>query len=211
MLGADCPITTEAVTVNKVCASGMKAVMLAADAIKLGHRDIVLAGGFESMSNTPYILRGARQGYGYGHQAVEDLVLFDGLTDPYNKCHMGMCGENTAAVHKITREDQDTYAIRSYANAAAALKAGRFAKEIVGVPVPQKKGEPIIVTLDDEVSKGDAKKIPGLRSAFKKDGRSVSTLCSIIIITQIMDLPLLLLLIALHYRHDHCCQCIQAE
>lgn len=170
ILGAGCGYATEATTVNKVCASGLKAIMFAAQSIQLGQRDVVVAGGIESMSNVPYALKGTRQGYGYGHQTVEDIILADGLTDVYNKFHMGMCGENTAATLGITRAEQDDYALRSYNLAAAAFKSGRLAKEIVGVPVPQRKGDPILVTEDEEIFKVDPKKVPTLRSAFKKDG-----------------------------------------
>lgn len=170
VIGAGCPITTEATTINKVCASGMKAIMLAAQSIALGHRDIMIGGGMESMSQVPYIVRSMRTGAGYGHQTAEDLILGDGLTDTYNKFHMGMCGENTAEKLGISREEQDEYAINSYARSAKSVKEGRFVKEIVPVEVPQRKGDPLRIDEDEEYKNVNVNKVASLRTVFKKDG-----------------------------------------
>lgn len=116
------PNTTECTTINKVCASGLKAITLASQAIMLGHRDIMIAGGMESMSNVPYYLEKARQGYSLGHGALTDGIIKDGLWDVYYNQHMGNCAEETAAKYQITREDQDAFAINSYKKAAAAVK-----------------------------------------------------------------------------------------
>jgi acetyl-CoA C-acetyltransferase len=170
-LKAGLPEATVCTTVNKVCASGMKTVMLAAQHILLGHNHVMLAGGMESMSRTPYITRTARGGAGYGHQVLEDLILADGLTDVYNAVHMGVCAENTAANLKITREEQDAYALQSYARAAAAAAAGRSAREIAPVTLEGKKGGPAVVVQEDEEYKNlNAAKVPTLRAVFKKDG-----------------------------------------
>eukprot|EP00048_Salpingoeca_helianthica_P014944 m.224338 g.224338 ORF g.224338 m.224338 type:complete len:397 (+) comp16452_c0_seq1:3009-4199(+) len=170
VIEAGCPVTTEATTINKVCASGMKSIMFAAQSIALGHRDIMAAGGMESMSNVPYVVRSARGGAGYGHQTLEDLILGDGLTDVYNKVHMGMCGEETAAKHGISRADQDAYALESYKRSAAAVSAGRFKKEIVGIEVPQKKGAAVVIDEDEEYKNVNPAKVSQLRTVFKKDG-----------------------------------------
>lgn len=190
-LEAGCPVTTEATTINKVCASGMKAVMMATQSIALGHREVMVAGGMESMSNVPYIVRSARAGAGYGHQTMEDLVLGDGLTDVYNKVHMGMCGEETAQKYSVGRPQQDQYALESYRRSAEATKAGRFKSEIVSVEVPQKKGAPLVLSEDEEYVNVNPDKVPSLRAVFKKDGTitaaNASTLndgaCSVVLMS----------------------------
>lgn len=171
-LGAGCPESVICTTINKVCASGMKSVMLAAQAIQLGQH-IVVAGGMESMSNTPYILRGMRAGSGYGHQTAEDLILADGLTDVYNKFHMGMCAEHTAEQYNITRQAQDDYALRSYACSTAATASGRLAREILPITVPHRKGD-VVVKDDEEFKNLNAAKVSTLRPAFKKEKGTVT-------------------------------------
>jgi acetyl-CoA C-acetyltransferase len=170
MIGAGVPNTVGAVTVNKVCGSGLKTVMLAAAAIKAGDAEIICAGGMESMSNAPYYLPQARDGYRMGHGQVVDGMIFDGLWDPYNDFHMGKAGELCASERKIDRERQDAYAAMSYRRAQSAVKEGLFAEEIVGVSVPQKKGDPQLVTSDEEPMRGSIDKLPTLRTAFAKDG-----------------------------------------
>jgi len=170
MIGAGIPADVGAVTVNKVCGSGLKTVMFAATAIAAGEANIVVAGGMESMSNTPYYLPQARNGYRMGHGQVVDGMIFDGLWDPYNDFHMGQAGELCAREKKIDRERQDAYAAMSYRRAQAAVKEGLFAEEIVGVQVPQKKGDATLVTTDEEPMRGSIDKLPTLRAAFTKDG-----------------------------------------
>lgn len=164
--------STDCTTINKVCASGMKAIMLAAQNVMLG-QNVVVAGGMESMSNIPYIVRTARAGSGYGHQVLEDLLLADGLTDVYNSVHMGVCAENTAAKMGITREEQDNYALASYARSKAAIESGQLAKEIVPVAVESRKGE-VTVQEDEEYRNLNAAKVPTLRTVFKKEGGTVT-------------------------------------
>jgi acetyl-CoA C-acetyltransferase len=156
--------------VNKVCASGMKAIMLGAQSIMLGHNDVVLAGGMESMSNIPYYLLKARYGYRYGNGEVVDGLTYDGLTDVYNHCAMGVCADNTAKEMNITRQDQDMYAINSYKRSAAAWAAGKFADEIVPVSITDRKGTTTLFSEDEEYRNVNFDKIPGLRPVFTKDG-----------------------------------------
>jgi acetyl-CoA C-acetyltransferase len=170
MLGAGIPQHVGAVTVNKVCGSGLKTVVMAAQAIKAGDADIIVAGGMESMSNAPYYLPKARTGYRMGHGEVVDGMIHDGLWDPYNNFHMGLAGELCASEKKIDRERQDAYAAMSYQRAQRAIKEGLFAAEIVPVEVPQRKGDAIKVTDDEEPMRGSIDKLAGLRAAFKKDG-----------------------------------------
>jgi acetyl-CoA C-acetyltransferase len=167
---ADVPDSVPAMTINKVCGSGMKAVMLAAQAIRLGDSKLVLAGGMESMSNAPYALDKARTGYRMGNGVLTDLMIHDGLWDPYGNCHMGTCGDATAADEHISREMLDEFSAESYRRALQAQASGRFAEEIVPVSVPQRKGEPVIVAQDEEPAKGDPAKLASLRPAFNKDG-----------------------------------------
>jgi acetyl-CoA C-acetyltransferase len=165
-LGYEIPCTL----VNKVCASGMKAVMLGAQSIMLGHNDVVVAGGTESMSNIPYYLLKARYGYRYGNGEVVDGLTYDGLTDVYNHCAMGVCADNTAKEMNITRQDQDTYAINSYKRSAAAWAAGKFNDEVVPVEITDRKGNTSLVGEDEEYKNVNFDKIPGLRAVFSKDG-----------------------------------------
>eukprot|EP01089_Gocevia_fonbrunei_P014062 TRINITY_DN3772_c0_g1_i1.p1 TRINITY_DN3772_c0_g1~~TRINITY_DN3772_c0_g1_i1.p1 ORF type:complete len:342 (+),score=108.88 TRINITY_DN3772_c0_g1_i1:261-1286(+) len=167
---AGLPESVITTTVNKVCASGMKSIMLSAQSIMTGQSEILVAGGMESMSNVPYYLPKARNGYKYGHGQVLDGLLHDGLWDVYNDHHMGMCGEACATKYNISREMQDNYAVESYKRAAAAVKAGAFAQEIVPVSIPQKKGPALEISEDEEYKKIDFDKVPKLSSAFKKDG-----------------------------------------
>ncbi len=157
-------------TVNKVCSSGMKSIMLGAQSIMLGHNDVVVAGGMESMSNIPFYLDKARWGQKFGHGKVVDGLQKDGLTDAYGQMAMGICADATAEKFGFTREQQDAYAIQSYQRSAAATDEGYFQNEIVGVPVPQRRGEPIVVDVDEEYKRVDFNKVPNLRPAFTKEG-----------------------------------------
>jgi acetyl-CoA C-acetyltransferase len=164
------PKSVGAVTVNKVCGSGLKTVMMAAQAIKAGDADLMVAGGMENMSQAPYLLPNARDGFRLGHQQVIDSMIKDGLWDVYGQVHMGNCAELCAKEKNITREQQDEFARTSYQRAKAAQEAGKFKAEIVGVEIPQKKGNPLSFELDEEPGKGDPSKFGGLRPAFDKDG-----------------------------------------
>jgi acetyl-CoA C-acetyltransferase len=158
-------------TVNKVCASGMKAMMMGAQDILLGDADVVLAGGMESMSQIPFYLEKARfGGYGYGNGTLIDGLAKDGLVDAYDHVAMGNCGDSTATQYGISRAEQDAYAIQSYQRSAAAWESGEMAAEVVSVEVPTKKGDPLTVAQDEEFKKVNFDKIPGLRPAFNKDG-----------------------------------------
>jgi acetyl-CoA C-acetyltransferase len=165
-LGYDIPCTL----VNKVCASGMKAVMLGAQSIMLGVNDVVIAGGMESMSNIPYYLLKARYGYKYGNGELVDGLTYDGLTDVYNHCAMGVCADNTAKEMNITRQDQDNYAITSYKRSAAAWAADKFKDEIVPVEITDRKGNVTLFTEDEEYKNVNFEKIPALKPVFTKDG-----------------------------------------
>lgn len=165
-LGFEIPCTL----VNKVCASGMKAAMLGAQSIMLGHNDVVVAGGMESMSNIPYYLTKARYGYRYGNGELIDGLQYDGLTDIYNHCAMGVCADNTASEMKISREDQDEYAIQSYKRSAASWKAGKFKDEIVPVEIKDRKGNVTVFLEDEEYKNVNFDKIPGLKPVFTKEG-----------------------------------------
>jgi acetyl-CoA C-acetyltransferase len=167
---AGLPNRIPATTINKVCGSGLQAVIAGARAIALGERDLVVAGGMESMSNVPYYLEKARSGYRMGDGKLVDGMIFDGLWDPYNGVHMGNCGDACAREHSLSREQQDDFAKESFRRALAAQKEGMFDAEITPVAVPQKKGEPTTVKLDDGPAKGDPSKFSGLRPAFAKDG-----------------------------------------
>ncbi len=169
-LASGLPNSTPCTTINKVCGSGMKAVMQAAQAIKAGDADLIVAGGMESMSNAPYALEKARTGYRMGNGKLLDLMVHDGLWDPYNDCHMGNCGDATANEFKITREQLDTYSAESVRRAVEAQKAGHFAEEIIAVPVPSRKGDPVMVADDEGPQKADPSRIPALRPAFGKEG-----------------------------------------
>ena len=165
-LGYEIPCTQ----VNKVCASGMKAIMLGAQSIMLGQNDVVVAGGMESMSNIPYYLMKARYGYKYGNGELIDGLTFDGLTDVYNHCAMGVCADNTAKEMNISRQDQDAYAINSYKRSASAWSAGKFKDEIIPVEIAGKKGDVIIFAEDEEYKNVNFDKIPGLKPVFTKEG-----------------------------------------
>tara|TARA_R110000850_G_scaffold80862_1_gene173563 strand:+ start:106624 stop:107802 length:1179 start_codon:yes stop_codon:yes gene_type:complete len=168
-MGAGIPDTVSCTTVNKVCASGMKAVMQAAQAIKSGDVDIVVAGGMESMSNIPHYTH-MRSGNKFGPVTMEDGMQKDGLVDAYDKNAMGVCADLCATEHNFSREEQDTFAVQSYKRAALAWKEGKFENEIVPVEVPQRRGEPVIVSEDEEYRNVFIDKIPSLRPAFSKDG-----------------------------------------
>jgi len=165
-LGFDIPCTL----VNKVCASGMKAIMLGAQSIMLGQNDVVIAGGTESMSNIPYYLAKARYGYKYGNGELLDGLTYDGLTDVYNHCAMGVCADNTAKEMNISRQDQDNYAINSYKLSAAAWAAGKFKDEVVPVEITGRKGDVTLFAEDEEYKNVNFDKIPGLRPVFTKEG-----------------------------------------
>jgi acetyl-CoA C-acetyltransferase len=169
-LFAGMPNSVDCTTVNKVCASGMKAIMLGAQTIQAGTNDVVVAGGMENMSQIPYYLPKARYGFGYGHGQVVDGLVLDGLTDVYNQCAMGVCADSTASKYEISREEQDRFAIQSYQRTAAAADAGELAHEVVPVMVPQKKGDALAVTQDEEYKKVFFDKIPGLKPVFTKEG-----------------------------------------
>ncbi len=157
-------------TINKVCASGMKSAMLGAQSIMLGLNDIVVAGGMESMTNIPYYLPKARFGYKYGKGALIDGLENDGLWEVYNQFAMGNCADNTAKEMNITREQQDQYAINSYKRVAAATESGLLKDEIVPIEIPQRKGDPLVMSEDEEFKKVNFEKIPNLRPVFSKDG-----------------------------------------
>jgi len=168
-LYAELPEKTECLTINKMCGSGLKAVMLAQQAIFCGDADIIIAGGQESMSNAPYFLSNARSGYRLGNSTIYDTILTDGLMDVYNNIHMGNCAEVCAKDFNFTREQLDDFAIQSYKRAIEAQQKGLFDDEIVGVKVKSKKGEEI-VTKDEEPLKVNFEKIPTLKPAFDKNG-----------------------------------------
>ncbi|MCV9388923.1 acetyl-CoA C-acyltransferase [Reichenbachiella ulvae] len=169
-IGAGIGYNVPCTTINKVCASGMKSVMLAAQSIMLGQNNLVVAGGMESMSNIPYYLPKARYGYGYGHGQMLDGLLHDGLWEPYHKFPMGSCADNTAKEMNISREEQDEYAINSYKKSADSTEKGAFKNEIIPVEVPQRKGDPVVVSEDEEFRKVKFEKIPSLRPVFNPDG-----------------------------------------
>ncbi len=168
-LFAGLPEKTECMTINKVCGSGLKAVMLAQQAIAVGDADIIIAGGMESMSNAPHLLMNSRTGYRLGDSKVIDSMVHDGLWDVYNNIHMGSCAETIAKEFNLTREELDQFAIESYTRAQKAITDGIFKDEIVPVTVKTKKGE-IVVADDEEPAKTNFEKIPKLRPAFEKDG-----------------------------------------
>lgn len=170
-LGGGVPPEKGALTINKVCGSGMKAAVLAAQAIKLGDHDIIVAGGMESMSNGPYILRKARTGYRLGDGKLVDTMIFDGIWDIHNDIHMGETGEAVSEKYGIGREEQDKWAVRSHLKAAEATEAGRLAEEIVPVEVPQRKKEPVLVDKDEGIRPDSSVEgLAKLKPAFVKDG-----------------------------------------
>ena len=167
-LGAGISDTVPCTTINKVCSSGAKSIMFAAQSILLGHSDLIIAGGMENMSAVPYYIPKARYGYKYGNSELIDGLHKDGLLDPYNEISMGVFADKTAEKYDISRQEQDDYAIRSYKNSLLANESGIFANEIVGVSVPQRKGEPILIIEDEEYKSVKFEKIPqvGDRIAF---------------------------------------------
>lgn len=169
-IGAGIPNTVPGTTVNKVCASGMKSIMLGALSIMTGERHCVVAGGMESMSNIPFYLDKARNGYKLGHGTIVDGLVKDGLWDVYKDYHMGNAAELCAAECKITREDQDAYALESYRRSNEAYKNGKFVAEISPISVPVRGKDPIVVSEDEEYKNLRADKVPGLKPAFQKDG-----------------------------------------
>ncbi|MFN8180800.1 MAG: acetyl-CoA C-acyltransferase [Bacteroidia bacterium] len=169
-IGAGLPNTVPGTTINKVCASGMKAVALAAESILLGDNDCVVAGGMESMSNVPYYLDKARNGYKLGHGSVTDGLVKDGLWDVYKDYHMGNAAELCATECKISRAEQDAYALESYRRSVEAYKNGAFKDEIAPISVPVRGKDPIVVSEDEEYKNLKADKVPSLKPAFQKDG-----------------------------------------
>ncbi len=172
-LAAGCPVATGALTLNKVCGSGMRAVMIAANDLRCGDFKVVVAGGMESMSQAPYLAPGVRDGLRLGHGKLIDSMVHDGLWDPYGDVHMGSCAEACAAEYSFSREEQDAYSLESYRRSREATEKGLFAEEIVPVAVPGKKGE-TVVDRDEEPFKVDLNKISTLRPAFQKDGGTVT-------------------------------------
>ncbi len=170
LIYAGLPNTIPATTVGKVCGSGLQAVVLGARTIALGENELVVAGGMESMSNTPFYVFGGRTGFRMGNQTMVDGMIHDGLWDPYNGVHMGTCGDLCAKEYKVSREAQDEFAKESFRRALSAQKEGLFDAEIEGVEVPQRKGDPIVVKLDEGPSKGDPTKFASLKPAFGKEG-----------------------------------------
>ena len=170
MLGAGIPNTVPSTTVNKVCASGSKAIMLAASSIMMGINDVVVAGGMESMSNIPYYLDKARNGYRLGHGTVIDGLIKDGLWDVYKDFHMGNAAEICAREYNFTREDQDNFAIESYTRAQNAYAKNAFADEIIPVSIPVRGKDPITVSVDEEYTKVNFDKLKTLKPAFEKEG-----------------------------------------
>jgi len=170
LIYAGLPNSVPATTVGKVCGSGLQAVVLGARTIALGENDLVVAGGMESMSNAPYYMFGGRTGYRMGNGTLVDGMIHDGLWDPYSNVHMGTCGDACAREYKISREAQDEFAKESFRRALAAQKEGMFDAEIETVEVPQRKGDPMLVKLDEGPGKGDPSKFASLKPAFAKDG-----------------------------------------
>jgi acetyl-CoA C-acetyltransferase len=169
------PFGVSAVTINKVCGSGLKAVMMAAQGIQLGDAEVVVAGGMESMTNAPYLLPKARQGYRLGNAELVDAMIHDGLWCAFENYHMGNTGEVVAERYHVTRAEQDEYALNSHRKAAAAIKAGKFKDEILAVEIPQKKGEPFIFDTDETVREDTSLEVLGkLKPAFKKEGGTVT-------------------------------------
>ena len=167
---AGLPDSVECMTINKVCGSGLKSVMLADQAIRCGDADVVVAGGMENMSLSPYYLMDARGGMRLGHKKVVDSIIGDGLWDPYGDMHMGNCAEVLAKEENFSREDQDAFAVESYRRSVEAIEKGYFQDEITAVEISQRKGDPIIIDTDEEPGRGKPEKIAKLRTAFEKDG-----------------------------------------
>ncbi|HSP32990.1 MAG TPA: thiolase family protein [Thermoanaerobaculia bacterium] len=172
-IGAGIPVAAGAITVNKVCGSGMKAVMYAANDIRCGDYDIAVAGGMESMSNAPYAMTQARTGLRMGNGKLLDLMIHDGLWDPYGDKHMGTCAEACASKYTFSREEQDAFSLESYRRAQDATKSGKFKKEIAVVEIPSKKGTSVVVD-DEEPFAAPLDKMPTLKPAFQKEGGTVT-------------------------------------
>ncbi|MDY3362514.1 acetyl-CoA C-acyltransferase [Riemerella anatipestifer] len=172
-LGAGLSKETPCTTINKVCASGMKAVMMATQAIKAGDADVVVAGGMENMSLVPHYYN-ARQAVKLGDVKMQDGMVLDGLTDVYNKVHMGVCAEKCASEYGFSREAQDKFAVQSYQRAASAWQEGKFSDEIVPVEIPQRKGEPILFTEDEEYKNVNFDRIPTLPTVFQRENGTVT-------------------------------------
>jgi len=177
---AKLPWEVQSLSINKVCGSGLKAVMLAAQAVQLGDADVVVAGGMESMSQAPYYLERARFGYRMGDAALRDHMVHDGLWDIVNDFHMGISNELCSEKYGVTREDQDRYAAESYRRTMASLKGGKFKDEIVPVSVPQRKGEPLLFSQDECPRESSYESLAAMKSAFKKDGVTTAGNASII-------------------------------
>jgi acetyl-CoA C-acetyltransferase len=177
---ANMPWEVEAITVNKVCGSGLKAVMLGAQAIQLGDADVVVAGGMENMTMTPYYLEKARAGYRMGDGTLYDHMVHDGLWDIVNDFHMGISNELCSEKYNVTREDQDRYADQSYARTFASIAAGKFKDEIMPVPVPSRKGEPVLFSADECPRETSYEALSKMKPAFKKDGVTTAGNASII-------------------------------
>lgn len=169
-LQAGLPNTVECMTINKMCGSGLKAVMLAAQAIQLEDADVIIAGGMENMTQAPYLIPKGREGYRLGHGKLVDSMIHDGLWDVYNDQHMGNCAELCATERNYTREDQDNFARESYTRAQKAQAEGWFHDELVPVSVPQRRGDPILVDKDEEPGRANFDKMPKLNPAFEKEG-----------------------------------------
>ena len=172
-IGAGIPVAAGAVTVNKVCGSGLKSIMYAANDIRCGEYEVAVAGGMESMSNAPYALPQARTGYRMGPGKMVDIMIHDGLWDPYGDKHMGNCAETCVKEYKFTREEQDEFSLESYRRAQDAVKSGKFKKEIAVVEVPGKKGPSVIID-DEEPFAAPLDKMPTLKPAFQKEGGTVT-------------------------------------
>ncbi|GCB70198.1 acetyl-CoA acetyltransferase, mitochondrial [Scyliorhinus torazame] len=171
-LGAGLPVSTPATTVNKVCASGMKSVMLAAQSLMCGHQEVMVAGGMESMSNVPYVM--GRETPAYGGVKLEDLIVKDGLTDVYNKIHMGNCAENTAKKFNISREEQDTYAISSYTRSKESWDSKVMAKEVVSVSVPQRGKPDLVISEDEEYKRVNFNKVLKVKPVFQRENGTIT-------------------------------------
>ena len=169
-LGAGLPESVGCTTVSKVCGSGLKAVIFAAQAIVTGDADVIVAGGMENMSLAPHALEQSRSGFRLGDGKIVDLMIKDGLWDPYGNCHMGNIAEKCVTEYKISREAQDEFAKNSYVRAQAAIQAGKFKDEIAPVSVPQKKGDALLVDTDEEPARGNIEKLSSLKPAFDKNG-----------------------------------------
>jgi acetyl-CoA C-acetyltransferase len=173
-LGAGLSQSIPCLTINKVCGSGMKAVMLAAQAVLAGDANVVVAGGMESMSNAIYGLEKARSGYRMGNGTLLDLMIHDGLWDPYNNCHMGLCGDATAADLGFSREELDAFSAASVAKARAAQGSDFFAQEIAPISIPQRKGDPLVVSQDEGPGRAIPEKLPALKPVFSPTGTTTA-------------------------------------